>query len=188
MMESTQPEVLLVAPAKRTGVEQLAQAAAGDFTSYFCSLPEPDATDRQAVLKYAAQMTHFMSAGDYRISDVIGQEIALRHVFAHRVRVRNVDEESGEVTYVPADRVVLVDDDGETYQGVSDGIVQSLLAIFAMPGIGHPATWTEPLPVVVKQTSVRNQWRTFRIVVADPDSGKSGKASRKGDKKESATF
>ena len=64
------------------------------------------------------------------------------------IQVEN--EETGEVEEAP--RVVLIDDKGAAYQAVSAGMfsaVKKAIQIFGQP------TWDEPLPMLIKQISVK---------------------------------
>ena len=120
-----------------SALELLDKSTEGQIT-YVFSMKKPDETNRAEVLTYARAITRMMSKCNYRASEVFGQKINMVHVFGHPVKVRNVDEQTGEVTYVDADRVVLLDDEGNTYEAVSAGLLQSLTILFRLPGIGFP--------------------------------------------------
>lgn len=149
-----------------TNLELLAREPEDILLQYF-SIPSPDPKDRNACLVYAAQVSGLMSSADHRIAEMIGGDvIQLRHVFAHRVDVRQEEpDEYGKPVYFPADRVVLIEADGTTYEGTSVGAIKSLATLFQLPGIGKPETWTEPLPVRIKQIEGKNNRRTFSIEV-----------------------
>ncbi len=166
-------DMSIAAPTVPSGIDLLHNAGQQGFEAYYTSLPAPNPEDRHDVLRYAHNISRFMGQANYRLSETIGQVILLTDVFAHRVRVRQ--EVDGHDVYVPAERIVLVDSDSETYEGVSDGVFRSLYFIMSMPGIGQPP-WSEPLPVVVKQIAVRNTFRTFRIEVAAPEEEKPKKS------------
>ena len=82
----------------------------------------------------------------------------IKDVLAEIIELEN--EETGEMQSVP--RVVLIDENGESYQAVSNGIykaVKKAIAVFGAP------TWDEPLEVLVKQISFgKNQMLTFDVV------------------------
>lgn len=117
----------------------------------------------EARLDYTADAMHMQGKGDYRASECVNERINLVAVLCHRAQVRNVDEETGEVTYNPVDRLVLQDDEGKTYEAVSGGLIQSLLLLFQL--MGQPHTWTKPIPVKITQVSVRDKWHTFKLEI-----------------------
>lgn len=88
------------------------------------------------------------------LSELIGKEIAVRHIVAHRVEL--VDEDTGEIS--TGDRIVLVDSAGQAYGSVSDGIRRSLSLI--MQVYGKPP-WTPPLRLSVDQLNTRKGRRTY---------------------------
>lgn len=98
-----------------------------------------------------------MNNPTHRVGDMINQVIAVKDVLAEQIEIAN--DETGEVSLAP--RVVLIDDKGESYQAVSNGIynaVKKLIAVFGAP------TWDEPIPVRVKQISFgKNQMLTFDV-------------------------
>ena len=59
-------------------------------------------------------------------------------------------DEDGTVEQAP--RIVLIDDKGESYQCVSNGVWGSLKKMFAVYGA---PTYEEPINVVVKQVKVK---------------------------------
>ena len=156
-------------PASMDRMEQLADPSLAPL-QYMFTKPLPDATNEDACLEYAAEISAYMGgSADHKVSEEIGTVIELRHVFAHKARVRNVDDHGDwDGTYNETDRLVLIDNDGESYECQSDGVIGSILAIFQLPGIGSPQTWKKPLRVVVKQVAVRDKWRTFKIQVLPP--------------------
>lgn len=130
--------------------------------TYAYTRPYPDINDFEACMAYAAKISAFESKADERIADVIGETIYLSHVFVHEVRLQDDDEEGG---YKRALRVVLEDEDGRTYEGVTDGILDSLRTLFSLPGIGHPSTWKRPIPVKVTQVATAGGRRVFKLTV-----------------------
>ncbi|MHB1669095.1 hypothetical protein [Thiomonas sp.] len=133
--------------------------------AYVFTVPSPDVNDREAVLDYAGQVSLYTSGADYRVGDCINQRINLRHVFAHKVYLKSEEsDEFGREVRTPADRIVLIDEEGATYECVSRGIFASLVMLFQLPGIGHPTTWKEPLPVTIRQIAGKVN-RIFKIEV-----------------------
>ena len=109
-------------------------------------------TDEEKKVLYNAT-----AAPDYKLSDFIGKEIAITHVYAEQVEMTN--QETGETQVAP--RIVLIDADGHSYQCVSSGILHSLNRLFAIYG---PAPWPNGLKVEVKQVQVREN-RIYTLVV-----------------------
>lgn len=126
--------------------------------------PEPDPSDRRAVLAYASQVSQLFGKADLRAADTVNVPILMSHVFVHRARVRQEDG-----SYIPVDRLVVLAADGTTYEAVSAGLFDSILMLFSLPGIGHPSKWAKPLPIMFKSVPVRNTWRTLKIEVMDHD-------------------
>lgn len=144
--------------------------------AYEYTKPEPDPADRDAYLAYAAEVTALMSKADARISEVLGETIKLRHAFAHRVRIKQgVDQETGEIRYLEAVRTVLVDEDGVSYECVSEGALQGLSVLFQL--FGHPANWRFAVPVQVKQIDTKAGFRTFSVIVAAPNNANNGETA-----------
>lgn len=78
-----------------------------------------------------------------KISDNVGVPIALRHIVVQAVDL--VDAQTGEVTTAP--RVVLIDDKGQAFYGISEGLYRSVSTFIKLAG--DPGDWPEPLKVVV---------------------------------------
>ena len=84
----------------------------------------------------------------HKIDDYINKEIALQDIFVEIIELAN--EKTGELEQAP--RIVLIDDQGESYQCVSNGIFGSLKKLITV--FGEP-TWVEPIHVIVKQVKVK---------------------------------
>lgn len=116
----------------------------------FCSVTGGDRKAR-------AMVFNAMNNPDHKVGDCINKVINVKDVLAEFIEVTN--EETGELE--PAPRVVLIDENGESYQAVSKGIfnaVKKAIATFGAP------TWDEPLPCLIKQVSLgKNQMLTFDI-------------------------
>ena len=70
--------------------------------------------------------------------------IAIEDVLVEIVELEN--DETGELQKAP--RIVLIDDNGKSYQCVSVGIMSGLKRIFKLFG---PPTWEEPVKMKIKQ-------------------------------------
>ena len=118
----------------------------------YCSF-KPDNEEDEIVLFNA------MNNPTKRIADCINMTISVRHVFCEIVECTNRD--TGAVTKCP--RVVLIGDDGESYQAVSIGIFSALKKIFAIKG--EPSTWKKPVRLkVIQQTRGERKILTFEMV------------------------
>lgn len=107
----------------------------------FCSIKEDTLEAKKLVYNASNNPTH-------KIDDYINKEIALKDVFVEIIELAN--ENTGELEQAP--RIVLIDDEGESYQCVSNGIFGSLKKLMAI--FGEP-TWEDPIQVVVKQVKVK---------------------------------
>lgn len=107
----------------------------------FCSIKEDTLEAKKLVYNASNNPTH-------KIDDYINKEIALKDVFVEIIELAN--ENTGELEQAP--RIVLIDDEGESYQCVSNGIFGSLKKLMAI--FGEP-TWEDPIHVIVKQVKVK---------------------------------
>lgn len=80
-----------------------------------------------------------------KLSDMIGKQIEVSDVFCEVIQC--VNEKTGEVTKAP--RIILFDNNGNSYSCVSVGIFGSLKKIFAI--FGEPREWEAPLRFEVRQ-------------------------------------
>lgn len=89
-----------------------------------------------------------VSQPDMALKECVNIPIAMTHVSIEVCEVRS--ELNGDVI---APRIVILDEDGKSYQAVSVGVYQSLKRIFAL--FGTPDTWKGPLTVVPMLTSTK---------------------------------
>lgn len=126
-----------LAPARTYAIAELAKPE--DNT--FCSVnPELGADAKKLIYNASNNPTH-------KIDDFINKQIALKDLF---VEIIEIADEDGTVEQAP--RIVLIDDKGESYQCVSNGVWGSLKKMFAVYGA---PTYEEPINVVVKQVKVK---------------------------------
>ena len=123
------------------------QAIAVDVWSSF---PQGDAN---RVIKY-------MQGKATPLSEVIGKQLLVEHVLAHRVEM--TDEETGEITL--GDRIVLVTPKGDAYQAVSAGVRRSLQLIMHFKGV---PPWAPAIKLEVNQIPTRRGFRTFTLTPVD---------------------
>lgn len=116
----------------------------------FCSMSMD--TPEQKLLVFKA-----MNTPDFRIGDCINTTIKVKDIYCEIVDCKN--EETGETSKAP--RVVLIDDEGKSYQSVSVGIygaVKKLMQVFGVP------TWEQPIPLkIVQVTKGKNKMLTLDI-------------------------
>ena len=126
------------------------QELSAESPSTYCSVQGGDRKAKALVYNAMNNPTH-------RVGDCINKKLMIKDVLAEVIELEN--EETGEMQQVP--RVVLIDENGESYQAVSTGIfsaVKKAIAVFGAP------TWDEPLPIVIKQVSLgKNQMLTFDV-------------------------
>ena len=117
----------------------------------FCSVNQ-DAEGSKALVFKA------MNNPSNRIADFIGKTIKIKDIFVESVDIEN--EETGEIDTVP--RIVIFDDNNQTYEAVSRGLfnaLQKLISVFGLP------TYDEPIAVEIKQKAVKKgSMLTFDIV------------------------
>ena len=129
--------------AEVTAIEKvnLSQELSENATSVYCSVQGGDRKTKALVYNASNNPEH-------KVADFINKIINVKDVLVEIIQVEN--EETGEVEEAP--RVVLIDDKGAAYQAVSAGMfsaVKKAIQIFGQP------TWDEPLPMLIKQISVK---------------------------------
>ena len=120
----------------------IAQELSENATSVYCSIQGGDRKTKAMVYNAA-------NNPEYRVGDFINKVINVKDVLVEMIIMEN--EETGEPQEVP--RVVLIDSDGKAYQAVSAGMfnaIKNAIQIFGEP------TWDEPLPMLIKQVTVKN--------------------------------
>lgn len=117
----------------------------------FCSFPTDTKEEK-------ARLYNVSSNPDFKIAEVVGQEINVKDIYCEIASVVNRD--TGEVSQLP--RVVLIAHDGKSYASVSNGIfnaVRKLIQVFGMP------TWDDPVAVRVKQINIgKNRMYTLEVI------------------------
>ena len=117
----------------------------------FCSVNQDQEGSKALVFKAINNPSN-------RIADFIGKRIKIKDIFVESVDIEN--EETGVIDTVP--RIVIFDDNNETYEAVSRGLfnaLQKLISVFGMP------TYDEPIEIEIKQKAVKKgSLLTFDIV------------------------
>lgn len=100
---------------------------------------------------------------------ILGQTFALKYWFIHAVLVTRKDKTRAEAV-----RTVLMDESGNAFGFVSDGVYQSL-RLLVQQLKDHPDLW--PVNITVAETQTRSGQRYYSIVPAperyeEPEKGK----------------
>ena len=138
-----------LASTARTGMNRFEDegfSVAVDMTSaqtQYCSLSAQTREEK-------AQMFNAMNNPDKRTADCINMVIPAKDLYIELVNCTN--EETGEVTTCP--RIVIIDENGTSYQAVSIGIYSALKKVVQV--FGAP-TWYEPVNLEVKQITKGNR-------------------------------
>lgn len=130
--------------AEQMSIEKvnLSQELSENASTVFCSVKGGDRATK-------AKVYNAMNNPEHKVGDMINKVINVKDVLVEIIELEN--EETGEVEEAP--RVVLIDDKGEAYQAVSQGIfnaVKNAIQVFGAP------SWDEPLPCLIKQVGVKN--------------------------------
>ena len=137
----------LVVNNKENFVEELKES----HNVMFCTVNQDEPHSKALVFKA-------MNNPSNRIADFIGKRIKIKDIFIECVDIEN--EETGVIDTVP--RIVIFDDNNETYEAVSRGLfnaLQKLISVFGMP------TYEQPIEIEIKQKAVKKgSMLTFDIV------------------------
>lgn len=101
-------------------------------------------------------MYNAINSPDHKLSDFVGKKLNIKDISIERVE--NMNDETGEMAANA--RVVLIDDNGESYTCVSSGIysaIKKLVAVFGEP------TWEPALPVEVQNLSTKKGRKTMSL-------------------------
>ena len=101
-------------------------------------------------------MYNAINSPDHKLSDFVGKKLNIKDISIERVE--NSSDETGEM--VANARVVLIDENGESYTCVSSGIysaIKKLVAVFGEP------TWEPALPVEIQNLSTKKGRKTMTL-------------------------
>lgn len=101
-------------------------------------------------------MYNAINSPDHKLSDFVGKKLNIKDISIERVE--NMSDETGEMAANA--RVVLIDENGESYTCVSSGIysaIKKLVAVFGEP------TWEPALPVEVQNISTKKGRKTMTL-------------------------
>lgn len=141
------------APANR--FEDMGFNVAVDMTTAQMQYTSMQASTREE----KAAMFNAMNNPDKRLADCINMQIRAKDLYIEIVNCTN--EETGEVTACP--RIVIIDEEGVSYQCVSVGIYSALKKVIQV--FGAP-TWDEPVTLEVKQIT-KGQRKMLTLNVAN---------------------
>ena len=139
---------------EQTSIEKvnLSQELSQNASTVYCSVKGGDRATK-------AKVYNAMNNPEHKVGDMINKTINVKDVLVEIIELAN--EETGEIEEAP--RVVLIDDKGQAYQAVSQGIfsaVKNAIQVFGAP------TWEEPLPCLIKQVPVKSgSMLTFDIAL-----------------------
>lgn len=117
-------------------VEAFSPAMFENPGSVFFSTIQDDGTRESAVKMYNA-----VNDAENHISDCLGKELKITDMVAHPLEI--LDTETGELKKLV--RVVLIDENGQGYHSMANGVVESMRRIIAIVGQGP---WQPALTVV----------------------------------------
>lgn len=118
----------------------------------YCSI-KPNTKEQKAMIYRA------MNNPDKRLADMINMEIAVTDMYCEVVQL--ADQNTGEIVNMP--RIVLIDENGVSYQCVSKGIFSSVRKLIGL--YGEP-TWHEPIHLIVKSIKTRNSTTALTLDIA----------------------
>lgn len=118
----------------------VSELVGGDSLKAVCSVKAEDAASKAIVFNAATNP-------DYKLKSCINKKIRLKDLYAETIELMN--DETGEIVNVP--RIVLIDEDGASYECVSVGMFSAIRKLVAV--YGEP-TWYPPLEVTVKEKAV----------------------------------
>ena len=101
-------------------------------------------------------MYNAINSPDHKLSDFVGKKLNIKDISIERVE--NSSDETGEM--VANARVVLIDENGESYTCVSSGIysaIKKLVSVFGEP------TWEPALPVEIQNLSTKKGRKTMTL-------------------------
>lgn len=99
-------------------------------------------------------------SGSAPISENLNKIIKLRNLVIQKVEMP--DEETGEIKAQP--RVILVDEAGKAYHGISNPLYRDVKNILML--VGHPDTWESAVPVkIMQEGSGTRKYFTLKLAV-----------------------
>ena len=103
------------------------------------------------------------------LDDQLGKPFNLVHFVAQVVKVTPSKEDVNDDRIVDADgrvevlRTILIDDKGNAYATVSDGVTAALTNIVSI--MGQPSQWEKPVSVTAEKKQGRNGFKFFTLTL-----------------------
>ena len=136
-------------------------ALSGSRTTIHSTLPNDSHDSALAIAKAVMNATP--------LDDQLGKPFNLVHFVAQVVKVTPNKEDVNDDRIVDADgrvevlRTILIDDKGNAYATVSDGVTAALTNIVAI--MGQPSHWEKPVSVTAEKKQGRNGFKFFTLTL-----------------------
>ena len=144
VMEVNTTEIAEVTPQSGFNMVTVAELANPVESAMYCSIKSDGS------MKSKADIFNAVNSPDRKLSEFIGETINLKDIVAHPIQL--IDENTGEL--LDALRVVLIAEDGTSYEAVSNGVANAVNRILQI--FGQPDTWETPIKVKAVQKQTRN--------------------------------
>lgn len=149
----TNPTTALAPTTPPATIPQPLMPLAGNELQYWSSLDRTKEADKKLLTKAILNPDHEIGPEGIPLVNVV-------HVYADVAT--KIDAATGEAKELP--RVVLIDDQGKTYQTFSEWLTRDLGKLFAVVG---PPPYSPPKPFMVKSQRTKNGNLMYRILPAD---------------------
>lgn len=118
----------------------------------YCSMKADTTEDKVKIF-------NAMNNPDKKLSECINEVLAIKDVYLEKTLI-SVKDDAGNATgeVNEAIRVVLIDENGVSYQSLASGVIQAVSRLVML--FGKP-TWEDPIKIKVLQKSVGQKNRTF---------------------------
>ena len=136
-------------------------ALSGSRTTIHSTLPNDSHESALAIAKAVMNATP--------LDDQLGKPFNLVHFVAQVVKVTPSKEDVNDDRIVDADgrvealRTILIDDKGNAYATVSDGVTAALTNIVSI--MGQPSQWEKPVSVTAEKKQGRNGFKFFTLTL-----------------------
>lgn len=150
----TDVEIVGAGASNASALDKLAMLSSG--SGIVTTIKGDDLASRKATLNAVT------SAKSLAESDILGKGEVFNLTNCVFQAVTVTDDNTGD--QVDTVRTILLDDKGEAYYAISDGLVGSLRDFFGI--LGWPDTWPEPLPVQIVEERSRRGRRFMKLILA----------------------
>lgn len=108
----------------------------------YCSLNADTDEKRKLIFNSVNSPTH-------KLSDAINKEIKVKHIYIETVDMHITDDDGNQTAdFKPMARMILIDENGESYSTSSTGVINSMRRIVGM--YGDPNNWEKPISIKPK--------------------------------------